>query len=633
MNAAGHRLGRITHLDPVGLCFGRLFSKPQFRLSPDDALDTQAVHVSLNIFDNPLDGVHSNFLVNGGRDQLGCGGQSELKNSTTSSVSLLFDPAAKFAPCSHLRALALLEDDHSSEPGQCQYVGYRCSSYERFLAGKCGHCDAVNSQCRLMGLAPIRVQLKKTNIADAPVPLSLLMHSPLTQMPYKADYSHHLANLPHGSLDLYSSGSLPIGGTLRDTNENAPDDSRPASASQANASTHVGPHPKAPQTLSPKQQHFNQQSDAMQAQASSKLDTSCSTKTPGSSMSLGNMFGAPAYIVGQLSGNELRRRSDRSLSIEQGARIANVLGKLRADTRSALAESLSNLGGGLRAHLSASQDGPEYSYSSEEEQSAGEEQEENSGAATTTAALPPPTTTLGSAGSLASHAGTAMWTDEPRKTPTIPSTNRTKHHEPADQASHRIHLDALDQIPIGSQPIPAGSLNMPLYFLGSGAVSPFCVNYYQMRILIAESRLLRVLQSQGLASNRLAPQLSQHNGGLVSAAATMQQRAQTASGRDMLHLTVKLTDTFGHFFKGFSILEHSRMLARVPNDLAPQQPPMPMAFMAPSLSEPLIEITMLLNTTRQEPIKVGESILSYYFHPIVLADRIEVNYMSNISPE
>ena len=193
----------------------------------------------------------------------------------------------------------------------------------------------------------------------------------------------------------------------------------------------------------------------------------------------------------------------------------------------------------------------------------------------------------------------------------------------------------MEKPPLGSQAIPAGSLNGPQFYLGTGGVSPYCVNYYQFRVLIAESRLQRAIQANALAPNRLAPQYSQHGGHLLQAAASLPRRKAHANGRDLLHLTVKLTDIFGHFFKGFSLLEQARSLGRVMNDfVAPHS--MPDLFgtsPAAGPNEPMVEITMLLNSTKAYPIKIGETILSYYFHPIVLADRVEINYMSNISPE
>lgn len=354
MNLAGHKLARITHLDPIGLCFGRLFSEAKFRLSPSDASDTRAVHVSLNLFDNPLDGVHSNFLVNGGRDQIGCGGQSELHNSTSSSIALLYDQEAKFVPCSHLRALSLYEDDLSSQPEQCQIVGYLCDSYDRFLAGKCGKCDANNRQCRLMSFQPLQVEQQ--------------------------------------SLEPRSELHPPFSGFQR----------------------------------------FLQSVD-----------------------------------------------------------------KLKMEMRDA----------------------------------------------------------------------------------------------------------------VGNQ---SEMLDAPSYFVGTGAVSPFCVNYYQVRILVDANLLASLARSDSLASRRRISSRRLGASYAVEPSTGEEQLKSLGSRRDQLHMTVKLTDSQGRYFKGFTLIEDANQLLRT--------------------SSQQVEITMLLNTTRLEPVRISQSIISYYFHRIVRADSIEVNYMSNISP-
>lgn len=512
LNAAGYRLGKITHLDPIGLCFGRLFSQPQLRLSPDDALETQAVHVSLNLFDNPLDGVHSNFLVNGGRDQIGCVGQSELKNSTTSSVSLLFQPGGKFMPCSHMRALTFFEENMSSETGQCQMVGYRCPNYELFLAGKCGECDATNSQCRLMSLPPLAMQFRKLTLSTT---MSARLGTNLaTNEPYEFDFSTNSHQHQYAP-ELNNSG----------TNNN-------------------------------------------------------------------QKYGVPSTHV-PLNINELQRLDRR---LDQTKRIAQVIGKIRADTRTVVAESWTNLRG-LRDYQATGDDTNHL------------HQKDDNQMKTTTSR------------SMATTMATLL------EGATIPSSDMSKS---SDMAASRLYQDIIDQTPLGGQAIPKGSLNGPLFFLGTGSLSPFCVNYYQFRVLIAESRLQRIFKSSGLATNRLASLLIHK-----SRAAANMMRATQLSGREMLHLTVKLSDSSGHFFKGFSMLEHVPKMARVTNDwTVSSMPPLPEPFASTvGVTEPMLELTMLLNTTKLEPVRISESIISYYFHSIVLADRIEINYMSNISPE
>lgn len=590
LNAAGHRLGKITHLDPIGLCFGRLFSQPRFRLSPDDALETQAVHTSLNIFDNPLDGTHINFLVNGGRDQAGCGGPSELTNSTTSSISLLFDPAAKFGACSHMRALNLFEEDNSSEPGQCQMVAYRCQNYDRFLAGKCGFCDATNSQCRLMSLSPVSLHFRQMSLAQGPA-----------REPNFYSKSHYY--------DLLASSSSIIANQTLAKNPDEP-------VGMVATTQKVRPTTQSKQNVTQR--------------------TTTITPVPTeSSVGTTKMYGAPSYLSRDLNGNELaaRRsddRSDRRLSLDKRDRIAQALEKLRAETRTKLVGGWSSLRTVPLVDLAP--DSPHKDELANDDLDHGCDSEQPSSIAVVDASTATDTTT-------ALPATPVPPVGIPGRAERVPDNTNGGSlgvGTPREMPSRTVH-DPADHIPVGSQKGPAGSLQGPLYFLGTSAVSSYCLNYYQFRVLIAESRLQKIIKNKGLGSNRLAPQLSQHRGGIITAAATLhQQRIENGNRRDMLHLTVKLSDTFGRFFKGFSVLEHARSLARVMNDFTGPSPlPVSMFGGGPAigLNEPMVELTMLLNSTQPEPQKIGEAIISYYFHQIVLADRVEINYMSNISPE
>jgi len=487
MNAIGHRIGKITHLDPIGLCFGRLFSEPRFRLSPSDALDTQAVHVSLNLFDNPLDGSLSNFLVNGGRDQIGCGGQSELKNSTTSSVSLLFDSQGSFTPCSHMRALSLFEDDLSSEPDKCQIVGYRCTDYNRFLAGKCGKCNQANDQCRLMSLSPISLRFRRL--------------------------------------------TLNLAGVNENENEN--------NNRRADSGAQIGG-----------------EKNSSQIQATT------------------NQMGH-------------KQRIERRLSVDHKGRFVQTIDKLKSDTRNALAEGWSGFKSGESRFKVSS---------------------------LVLSKLPPPSST---APNLSQNLSAPILSISP---------TTIEIGQPSLMAHEALEPEGFEEAPVGSQALPAGSANGPQYFVGTGAISPYCVNYYQVRVLIAESRLQRSLVGKGLAPNRLAvqanfrPRLGENELQLEG------DRRAMVSSRNMLHLTIKLTDSKGHFFKGFSMLEDARNLVRIQ---AADNRPRALA----AGSDQAVELTMLLNSTQPEPVRVSESIISYYFHGIVLADSVEINYMSNISPE
>lgn len=490
-----------------------MFSQPKYRLSPDDALETQAIHVSLNLFDNPLDGAHANILVNGGRDQIGCGGQSELKNSTSSSASLLFDSETKFNPCSHMRALSLYEDDLSSSglsgKEQCQIVGYKCSTYDKFLSGKCGFCDQQNSQCRLMGLPTIdRLNFRGLN----PLKEQDNPYKQLTTM-YRSnhdeiDNSAAIVATTAPSTPLTSLVSNISDGTIawviddKELNEKIGD-------TVAKIKPELIVH-----NNSEDQSHLNQ-------------------------------------IVG--------KRSDKTDNDELSSAdlLLKTIDKFKSEARSVL----SGLGGSEASSFKVN--------------------------------------------TVVNHQN-LLSTESMESLP--------KEHESSDDS-------IIDPIPLGGQALPVGSVNSPLYFVGTSSMSPYCTNYYQFKILIAEWRISRLLNKNALAAT---PLVTINND---QALPTIQlngnhQRQQTL--KDKLHLTVKLTDSNGRFFKGFTLLENARLLTRANfrethKKLRPQQP--------------MLELTMLLNTTRLEPVRISETVISYYFHKIVLADLVQVNYMSSISPE
>lgn len=545
MNRAGHRLGKITHLDPVGLCFGRLFSEPKLRLSPDDALDTQAVHVSLNLFDNPLDGAQANFLVNGGRDQIGCGGQSELKNSTSSSVSLLFNSEGEFTPCSHMRALALYEDDLSSNPNQCQLVGYRCPSYEQYLAGKCGHCDTLNNQCRLMSLPPISVAFSKMNI------------SPETINPHQRDVVVEAAL----SLiqDIYPNGI----------------DKRSSSTSSSSRINEI-----------------KKRNDNDSEAGSFPTVTTTPTKS----------------------------------ALSQRQRLALAVDKIKMEARNALAEGWTSLATGdvgHRTHLSQLSEKfkNRKSISSSKNNDNPSQYSDEIPSMPTSVQPPPPTREETRVMRLQTEATMTATT----------STLAPSVEQPASRfQADRPDID-LVPMPLGGQKPPPGSLLGPLYYLGTGPITPFCVNYYQLRILISEPRLQRMIVSNRLAPNKLASNRPATSAALGNPFNRQQnsfinkqaQRISASTGRSILHMTVKLVDSSGHFFKGFTLKENARQLQRVHDGVHIGQ--------QARGRDNLVEITMLLNTT-ETPRRISESIISYYFHGIVLADKMELNYMSNISP-
>lgn len=620
MRSVGHRLGKITHLDPIGLCFGRLFSEPRFRLSPNDALDTHAVHVSLNLFDNPLDGAQSNFLVNGGRDQIGCGGQSELKNSTSSSVSLLWDSEAKFVPCSHVRALALFEDDLSSEPNQCQIVGYRCTNYEKFLAGKCGKCDAQNNQCRLMSLPPLFANFNKLSF-QRPLPVSEKV------VVVQSQTGTTLSPPPKDVPQLYA-----IQGEFNDTS---------TTASTRQLLNHEYP--------TNNNNKLNGKNNNIIAH-STKLVNLVNQISNGSiawivddkelNQKIGNTIAKlkPELVMSEKEDKQANshnredneiKRMDRKLTNDQRERLAQTIDKIKSDTKQAFSGAWLNpfkndvdMSNKNKLSSSMKPTSSQLHFNHQQQQ----QQQQNyfnhiSGHINNHMSVPTPTLDNDK---LSIQASLPL-----SQSISIKQVDNVNIKQPTlIQAQNVQSLLEPPNVPLGSQALPVGSTNGPLYYVGTGPVSPYCVNYYQFRLLIAESRINRLLISNSLAPNRLGvANLASETAKLIQSELTRNNHNQRepSSSRDKLHMTIKLSDTNGHFFKGFTLVEDARYLTKMPSESRDQR-------FSPG-SENMVELTMLLNTTQSQPVRIGEAIISYYFHKIVLADTVEVNYMSNISPE
>ncbi|KAL2081089.1 hypothetical protein ACEWY4_022942 [Coilia grayii] len=135
------KLGRITGLDPAGPLFKG--NDVYDRLDPSDAQFVEAIHTDSDYFGISIPVGHVDFFLNGGMDQTGCA------RSRFASI-LIYFPVYGYVICDHMRALHVYI---SALNGTCSLMGFPCSSYEHFLAGKCFDCASTfGGTCPRIGL-------------------------------------------------------------------------------------------------------------------------------------------------------------------------------------------------------------------------------------------------------------------------------------------------------------------------------------------------------------------------------------------------------------------------------------------------------------------------------------------------
>uniref|UniRef100_A0A8C2FM74 Phospholipase A1 member A n=1 Tax=Cyprinus carpio TaxID=7962 RepID=A0A8C2FM74_CYPCA len=141
------KLGRITGLDPAGPMFKS--ADPFDRLDSSDALFVEAIHTDSDYFGISIPVGHVDFFLNGGMDQAGC-------------ARSRFASMYGYVICDHMRALHVYMSALNSS---CYFIGFPCSNYEEFLAGKCVTCEGpFNGTCPQIGL------LKNSGITANPLP-------------------------------------------------------------------------------------------------------------------------------------------------------------------------------------------------------------------------------------------------------------------------------------------------------------------------------------------------------------------------------------------------------------------------------------------------------------------------------
>ncbi|GFQ66492.1 pancreatic triacylglycerol lipase [Trichonephila clavata] len=150
---AGERLktlGRITGCDPAEPYFENM--PTTVRLDPTDATFVDVIHSDaaskirfIGFGMNQLVG-HVDFFPNNGRRQPGCTKEKFLTFITDG----LKEGLRRFGSCNHQRALDFFTS--SINYRKIVPVGYQCSTWEDFIAGKCTECGKDMKMCAIMGM-------------------------------------------------------------------------------------------------------------------------------------------------------------------------------------------------------------------------------------------------------------------------------------------------------------------------------------------------------------------------------------------------------------------------------------------------------------------------------------------------
>lgn len=147
-NFTSPQIKMILGLDPAGPAFSDI--SPQFRLDPKDArlvvtIHTNAGKVSIDGFGIKTPLGHYSFFPNGGFNQPGCENVHGVARILLDGV---FQGLSDTIACSHRRPTILVPVNESLF-NDCEMVGYKCDSYEKFLDGKCGTCRDGSDECKL----------------------------------------------------------------------------------------------------------------------------------------------------------------------------------------------------------------------------------------------------------------------------------------------------------------------------------------------------------------------------------------------------------------------------------------------------------------------------------------------------
>ncbi|ESO97125.1 hypothetical protein LOTGIDRAFT_226820 [Lottia gigantea] len=140
-----HGLGRITGLDPAGLCFEKFDIKT--RLDPSDASYVDVIHTDAETLFQLAFGMakaigHTDYYPNGGKNQPGC---PHIGNHALDLITGKITQLSGGVSCSHMRAVEFFI---SSINSHCKFNSQPCTSASLFSSG---HCRSCGHGCSQMG--------------------------------------------------------------------------------------------------------------------------------------------------------------------------------------------------------------------------------------------------------------------------------------------------------------------------------------------------------------------------------------------------------------------------------------------------------------------------------------------------
>lgn len=138
------RMGRITALDPAGLCFrfGVQFTDTYMGLKPSDAHLVDGLYSDRDSFGNRHQLAMYNLRLNNGMSHHLC----SLKNHRERARDLFWsltnwtlghEQEQEKSVCNHFYATRVA---FQTLPAECGYVAYECPSWKDFSRGRCGAC-------------------------------------------------------------------------------------------------------------------------------------------------------------------------------------------------------------------------------------------------------------------------------------------------------------------------------------------------------------------------------------------------------------------------------------------------------------------------------------------------------------